>query len=287
MDQRIREVDEVRGTIDLPLLGAVPMTELGYLGANGEQGTLPPSSYYAFKESLSSLALNLRYLGADNMMKVIAFTSSVPSEGKSTLIYNLALILSTLDYRVLLVDADMRKPNIHKLAKLSNKFGLTTALATPSPWQDLIHIVDDKDRLHIITAGSTPPNPMFLLDSDKMTSLCQEWRREYDYVLVDTPPIVGISDTQCLTNKVDTFVVVAAINRSTSNGIAKALDILERAKGNISGILINMISSNDNEYYYNYYDDYYLKAGQKGSDDLDQETFALNAIESAKDQANN
>ena len=287
MDQRIREVDEVREIIDLPLLGSIPMTELGYLGASGSQGTLPPSSYYAFKESLSSLALNLRYLGTDNMMKVIAFTSSVPSEGKSTLIYNLALILSMLEYRVLLVDADMRKPNIHKLAKLSNKFGLSTALATPSPWQDLIHAVDDKNKLHIITAGSIPPNPMFLLDSDKMTSLIQEWRREYDYVLVDTPPIVGITDAQCLTTKVDTFVLVAAINRSTSSGIAKALDILDRAKANISGLLINMISSVDNEYYYNYYDDYYLKAGQKSSDDLDQETFALNAIESAKNQANN
>ena len=81
--------------------------------------------------------------------------------------------------------------------------------------------------------------------------------------------------------------MVAAINRSTSSGIAKALDILERAKANISGLLINMISSTDNEYYYNYYDDYYLKAGQKSSDDLDQETFALNAIESAKNQSNN
>jgi capsular exopolysaccharide synthesis family protein len=181
----------------------------------------------------------------------------------------------------------MRKPNIHKLAKLTNKFGLSTVLATPSPWQDLIHTVDDTDKLHIITSGSIPPNPMFLLDSDKMTSLCQEWRREYDYVLIDTPPVVGISDAQCLTTKADTFIVVAAINRSTSSGIAKALDILERAKANISGILINMISTTDSEYYYNYYDDYYLKAGQKSSDDLDQETFALNAIESAKNQANN
>jgi len=286
MDQRIREVDEVREIIDLPLLGSIPMTELGYLGESGSQGTLPPSSYYAFKESLSSLALNLRYLGADNMMKVIAFTSSVPSEGKSTLIYNLALILSTLEYKVLLVDADMRKPNIHKLAKLTNKFGLSTVLATPSPWQDLLHTVGNADKIHIITSGSIPPNPMFLLDSDKMTSLCQEWRREYDYVLVDTPPVVGITDAQCLTNKVDTFILVAAINRSTSSGIAKALDILERAKANVSGILINMISSTDNEYYYQYYDDYYLKAGKNSGDDLANETFSLNAIESAKEEVN-
>jgi Mrp family chromosome partitioning ATPase len=128
---------------------------------------------------------------------------------------------------------------------------------------------------------------MFLLDSDKMTALCKEWRGDYDYVLVDTPPVVGISDAQCLTTKVDTFILVAAINRSTSSGIAKALDILERTKANVSGILINMISSTDSDYYYNYYDDYYLSSGKKVGGDLDDETFSLNAIESAKGQENN
>ena len=154
LDQRIREVGEVREIIDIPLLASIPMTETASLSANNSQGMLPTSSYYAFKEALGSLALNLRYLGTDNMMKVIAFTSSVPSEGKSTLTYNLAIILSALGYRVLLVDADMRKPTVHKLAGLSNKVGLSTALATPSPWQDLIQAGDDHDRLHILTSGS-------------------------------------------------------------------------------------------------------------------------------------
>jgi len=281
MDQRIREVDEVREIIDLPLLGSVPLTEIASLDGNVSQGILPSGSYYAFKESLSSLALNLRYLGADNMMKLIALTSSVPSEGKSTLIYNLAIILAALEYRVLLVDADMRKPSIHRLAKLSNKFGLSTVLATPSPWQDLIQSVDDKGKLHILTSGSIPPNPMLLLDSDKMTALLQEWRQEYDYVLVDTPPVVGISDAQCLTTKVDTFILVAAINRSTSSGIAKALDILETAKANVSGILINMITSGDSEYYYNYYDQYYLNPTNAGEDEHESGR-SLSAIEHTK-----
>ncbi len=201
LDQRIREVGEVREIIDIPLLASIPMTETASLSANNSQGMLPTSSYYAFKEALGSLALNLRYLGTDNMMKVIAFTSSVPSEGKSTLTYNLAIILSALGYRVLLVDADMRKPTVHKLAGLSNKVGLSTALATPSPWQDLIQAGDDHDRLHILTSGSLPPNPMLLLESNKMAALLQEWRQEYDYVLVDTPPVIGITDAQCLTSK--------------------------------------------------------------------------------------
>lgn len=271
LDQRIREVGEVREIIDIPLLASIPITEIASLSAVSRRGLLPTSSYYAFKEALGSLALNLRYLGTDNMMKVIAFTSSVPSEGKSTLTYNLAVILSTLGNRVLLVDADMRKPTVHKLAGLSNKVGLSTALATPSPWQDLIQAGDDDDRLHILTSGSIPPNPMLLLESNKMAALLQEWRQEYDYVLVDTPPVIGITDAQCLTSKVDTFILVAAINRSTRSGISRALEILETARANVSGLLINMIGSSDSEYHYGYYDRYYLNPSETVKEEFDEE----------------
>ncbi|GBO54365.1 hypothetical protein APA_2313 [Pseudanabaena sp. lw0831] len=271
LDQRIREVGEVREIIDIPLLASIPMTETASLSAINSHGLLPTSSYYAFKEALGSLALNLRYLGTDNMMKVIAFTSSVPSEGKSTLTYNLAIILSALGYRVLLVDADMRKPTVHKLAGLSNKVGLSTALATPSPWQDLIQAGDDDDRLHILTSGSLPPNPMLLLESNKMATLLQEWRQEYDYVLLDTPPVIGITDAQCLTSKVDTFILVAAINRSTRSGISRALEILSTARANVSGLLINMIGSSDSEYHYGYYDRYYLNPSETVEEESDSE----------------
>jgi capsular exopolysaccharide synthesis family protein len=271
LDQRIREVEEVREMIDIPLLASIPMTEISSLIPASSQGILPSSSYYAFKEALGSLALNLRYLGTDDTMKVIAFTSSVPSEGKSTLTYNLANILAALGHRVLLIDADMRKPTIHKLARLSNKVGLSTALATLSPWQDLIQAGDDLGNLHVLTSGSLPPNPMLLLESNKMATLFQEWREEYDYVLVDTPPVIGITDAQCLTSKVDTFILVAAINRSTRSGISRALEILSTARANVSGLLINMIGSSDSEYHYGYYNHYYLNASEVEEEESDTE----------------
>ena len=279
LDQRIREVEEIKEIIDIPLLASIPMTEVASLSARVGQGILPSSSYYAFKEALSSLALNLRYLGTDNTMKVIAFTSSVPSEGKSTLTYNLAIILSALGYKVLLVDADMRKPTVHKLTKLSNKVGLSKALATLSPWQDLIQVADDKGNLHVLTSGSIPPNPMLLLESAKMTALIQEWRKEYDYVLVDTPPVIGITDAQCLTSKVDTFILVAAINRSTRSGISRALEVLTTARANVSGLLINMVGSSDSEYHYGYYDRYYLDSAGTEEEEPDP---TVTAIESSK-----
>ena len=280
LDQRIREVEEIKEIIDIPLLASIPMTEVASLSARVGQGILPSSSYYAFKEALSSLALNLRYLGTDNTMKVIAFTSSVPSEGKSTLTYNLAIILSALGYKVLLVDADMRKPTVHKLTKLSNKAGLSKALATLSPWQDLIQVADDKGNLHVLTSGSIPPNPMLLLESAKMTALIQEWRKEYDYVLIDTPPVIGITDAQCLTSKVDTFILVAAINRSTRSGISRALEVLTTARANVSGLLINMVGSSDSEYHYGYYDRYYLDSAETEEEEEPDPT--VTAIESSK-----
>jgi capsular exopolysaccharide synthesis family protein len=208
------------------------------------------------------LALTLRYLSADKIMKVIAFTSSVPSEGKSTLIYNLGTILAALGHRVIVIDADLRKPTIHKLAKITNKFGLSTVLETNALWQDLVQLGGDDEALHILASGALPRNPMLLLNSNKMTMLLQEWRQEYDYVLVDTPPVIGITDAQCLTN-VDTFILVAAINHSTRSGISRALEILARSKANVSGLLVNMIDSSDSDYHYGYYNRYYLSQANK------------------------
>jgi Mrp family chromosome partitioning ATPase len=112
---------------------------------------------------------------------------------------------------------------------------------------------------------------MLLLESNKMAALIQEWRKEYDYVLVDTPPIIGITDAQCLTSKVDTFILVAAINRSTRSGISRALEILSTAKANVSGLLINMIGSSDSDNHYGYYNRYYLDPSEVDEDETDEE----------------
>jgi capsular exopolysaccharide synthesis family protein len=272
LDERVHEVEEVRELIDIPLLASIPMTNTSSFLPVGSHSIVPSTDYYAFKEALSSLALNLRYLGADNTVKVIAMTSSVPSEGKSTLNYNLCMMLAALGHRVLLIDADLRKPTIHKLSARPNKNGLSTALVTSIPWQDLVQKADGNSNLHILTAGSIPPNPMLLLDSDKMTTLLQECRQEYDYVLVDTPPVVGITDALCLASKVDAFILVAAIDRSTRSGISRALEVLSNASANVVGVLINMVGASDSQYYYSSYNSYYLKASESQDDDADVTT---------------
>ena len=259
LDQRIREVEEVRDLSDLPLLGAVPRTDLASLkAAQGRSMSLPNSSqFYAFKEAISSLGLNLRYLGSDHSVRVLAFTSAVPAEGKSTITFNLAVLLTELGHRVLLVDSDMRKPTLHRLAGTSNSYGLSTAIATTRPWTELIRPLDEADKLHFLAAGPAAPNPIVLLESQKMDDLLCEWRTTYDYVLIDTPPVVGIADAQCLASKVDSVILVAAIERSTRSAIVRSLDVLQNAKGNVAGLLINMMTQSDSSYYYSYYTSYY------------------------------
>jgi capsular exopolysaccharide synthesis family protein len=257
LDERIREVDEVKELIDIPLLGTVPRTDTVSLRPAATTAALPSRSHYAFREALSSLALNLRYLGSDQSVKAIAFTSAVPSEGKSTLVFNLAVVLSEFGYKVLVVDADMRKPVIHKLANTHNKYGLSTAIATTRLWKQLVQAGDTKGFLHILTSGPLPPNPIVLLESSKMTKLLEIWKQSYDYVLIDTPPVVGITDAQSLASRVDTVVLVAAIERSTRSAIARALEILANCRGNVAGILINLIGQTDSSYHYSYYSSYY------------------------------
>jgi len=274
-NDRLQEVAHVQtlGTLNnFPVLGAIP-----YLSLNAkllspsaplisDRAFLPPSyTHSAFTEAINSLALNIRNLSAHKTIKTIAFTSSIPAEGKSTLIYNLGLTLADLGHKVLLIDADMRKPTLHTLAGITNKLGLSQAIATKLPWQQIIHTGDSSQfsegYLHMITAGLTPQNPMILLESQKMQKLIQEWHQSYDYVLIDTPPIVGITDAQCLAPKMDAVVLVTAIEKATKQAIARAMEILKINNCNVAGILVNLVDKHDSTYCHDYSaSEYYTKS---------------------------
>jgi polysaccharide biosynthesis transport protein len=259
-DRRLREVDEFRELTNMPLLGTVPKLKALESYRFDSAKAVPSYEYSVFTESLRSLAINLRYSdldGGDRHVKSIAFTSAIPSEGKSTLIYHLGCVLAELEHKVLLVDADLRRPTIHKLASLQNSSGLSTAIATNRNWRDLLQTVGLHNSLDVLTSGPIPPNPLVLLESAKMTNLMQAWQQTYDYVLIDTPPIVGIADAQSLATKVDTVVVVAAMHRSTRSAIARTLEILASRHANIAGILVNMVARRDSNEYYTDYQSYY------------------------------
>ncbi|MBE9166954.1 polysaccharide biosynthesis tyrosine autokinase [Pleurocapsales cyanobacterium LEGE 06147] len=266
LDQRVKQVEEVKQLTQLSLLGNIPKVEqpLVEVNTDSREGS-HTYQYSSFTEGVRALAMNLRYLMIETgRIKSLALTSATSAEGKTTVTYNLGLVLAELGLRVLIVDADMRKPKIHKLAKLCNENGLSNAIATDRPWSDFVQ-TSAIDNLHLITAGSTSPNPIALLNSEKMRQLVQQWREAYDYVLVDTPPIGVMADAKTLANLVDTMVFVTGIGRTNRRAIANSLDILRDSQCNIAGFVANLVDRDFDYYAYSYYDSYYNQHSSNGN----------------------
>lgn len=255
-DQRIKDAEEAKELGNLPCLGMVPKVSMPVLITN-YRASQETEGYQSllFTEAIRSLALNLRYLGPNGEVKTLGFTSSTPGEGKSTLTYNIGRALAELGHRVLLVDADMRKPTIHQLLNRPNMFGLSTVIATDQGWRDIIYSTDG-GLLDVLTSGPTPPNPVALLDSAKMSLLVQEWRQAYDYVLVDTPPAVGVTDAQTIAPKLDRMVLVAGVERATRASLSEGIEVLQRCRCNMAGMIVNFVDRQQDGYYSAYYSYY-------------------------------
>jgi len=272
LDERLRGVEEAKELTGLPLLGAIPKTDelVESVVVSGRDGlTIGERAFNRqytrspFKEALRSLALSLRYLGSSNSVKTLLFTSSIPAEGKSVITFNLGLVLSEFGRRVLVVDADMRKSSLHRYLELPNSRGLSTAIATETPWKQLIQ-TGSNPNLHLMTSGPMPPNPVALLNSERMEELLAEWREEYDYVLIDTPPIVGLPDAQSLINRVDRVVLVAGIERTTRSVLNRVIEILRGSSAEVAGIVVNLLNDDNDGYYYSYYTSYYSANSEEG-----------------------
>ena len=261
LDRTVKQVDEIKQITQLPLLGVVPRVSEPSIIAAGIQTTKRAYSYYSsYTEGLRSLAMNLRYLTADDkQIQTIAVTSSTSAEGKSTISHNLGIVLSEFDLRVLIVDADLRKPKLHKLANIPNQAGLSEIISHNQPWSDLIQS-GAVDNLDLIVAGATSPNPIALLNSQRMKQLITEWSQAYDYVIIDTPPIGVIADAKSLAQEVDSMVFVTAIERASRKAIANSVEILQNSQCHIAGVVANMVDPELDYYAYSYHDSYYNQA---------------------------
>ena len=264
LDQRVKQVEEVKQLTQLPLLGAIPKVEQPFVRANADAEEHQNYQYSSFTEALRSLAMNLRYLITETgRIKVLALTSAGASEGKTTITYNLGIVLAQLGLRVLIVDADMRKPRIHKLLRQSNAVGLSTAIATERPWSELVQI-GEEENLAVLTSGPKSPNPVALLDSARMKQLLEEWRQFYDYVLVDTPPIGVMADARSLVNQVDSVFLVAGIERVSRGAINHSMEVLRGSQCHLAGFVANFIDESHDYYAYSYYS-YYHQSSLNGN----------------------
>ena len=183
-------------------------------------------------------------------MKTIVVTSAVPGEGKSTTIANLAVVFAQQKKKVLLIDADLRKPTVHYTFNYSNTFGLTNALTKQAELQEVIK-ESQEDNLFVLTSGPIPPNPAELLGSKAMEQLLKEVEKEFDMVLFE-PPLLAVTDAQVLASKCDGAILVVSSGRTETEQAVEAKELLEAANSHIIGVVLNNKKMDKGKDYYYY-----------------------------------
>ena len=199
-------------------------------------------------EAYRSLRSNIEYSSFDDEYRVIVVTSSVPGEGKSTTSGNLAIALAQSGNSVLLVDCDMRKPSIHKKFKISNAAGTAELLLRKKLFEEVANKYNE--NLTIITAGKIPPNPSEMLASRAMTAFIEEMKKEFKYIILDTPPLQAVTDAQVLSTKADGVLLVVSAGSTKREIVLNSVDLIKKVQGKVIGTVLNGVENKKNNYYY-------------------------------------
>lgn len=210
-----------------------------------------PKSHVA--EAYRVLRTNIMFSSIDKKIKTIVITSASPGEGKSTVAANFGITLAHADSKVLIIDCDLRKPTIHKKFGLSNRTGLTNILAQRLDFRKNIQTAAQIPNLFFITSGPLPPNPSELVGSEKMKDLMIELYEEFDYIILDTPPVGVVTDAAQLSSYMDGVVLVLESGSIEIEAAQRAKSLLSNVKANILGVVLNKIEAKTNGYYKYYY----------------------------------
>ncbi|MDR0300026.1 MAG: CpsD/CapB family tyrosine-protein kinase [Streptococcaceae bacterium] len=203
-------------------------------------------------EQYRTIRTNIEFAMVDNGLKSILMTSAEVGAGKSTLVANLAILFAEQGKRVLLIDADLRKPTVHRTFNLDNQSGLANVLVRQVELGSAIQETDFSKNLFILSSGSIPNNPSELLGSRAMADVLTEVRRVFDLIIVDTPPLLGVTDAQILSRAIDGVVLVAHANQTKKEELARAKRLLEQVQANILGCVLSNYEARDSSYYYYY-----------------------------------
>ena len=275
LDDRVDNPDSVKAMTGMPVLSLIPKVDdldrssavRGSTFLQTAKGKNKDYSYWSFIESIRTLALGIGLTSdredKQSGGKIIAMTSSLPKEGKSTIAFHTSNTLAELGYRVLLIDADMHKSTIAHLCANSPLFkredcddsdGLSDAIVGTCNWKDVIK-VSPESKLHVMFSGKQTVSSIVLFNSPRLLRLMEEWRTEYDYILFDTPPIVGVSDTRLLSSLVDGLVYIVSLNVAQKQIIDRGIDIISSLRTPVLGLAINRVENHHSGYnkYYQYY----------------------------------
>ena len=250
LDTSVKNADDIENKLQLKVVGLIPQKVRPLI----EEG---PDSENA--ESYRVMKTNLSFIAKDNEGMAHCILSSGAGEGKSTTVFNLAYVAAQQGSKVLLVDGDLRRPVQHTILGMSNRFGLTNVLLRDVPVEEAVKATSIPN-LQFLPSGRLPRASLGVLDPKKISELIQSLKSKYDLVLIDTPPIVGISDANIIAKEVDSSILVVQYRKYPINMIRKAVSALQAQSIEIAGAVLNNINVMRDDYYYyyhSYYSDYY------------------------------
>lgn len=239
LDTRIRDSSDLALVSSAPFIGE----SLFDRDAGSQPLLMAAHEHVPYAESIRAIRTSLQFFDTDATSRAFVITSAAPSEGKSTLCANLAVALSQSNERVLVVDADLRRPRLSAYFGVDSSVGLTDYLIGKTPLEDVVQEWG-QHGLRLLPSGPIPPNPSELLQSRAIERLLADAKSRFDFVLLDAPPLLPVTDAAVLAKQVSGAIVVAASGRTRGPQLARAMDILDRLNAKVVGLVLTMVPAN-------------------------------------------
>lgn len=264
LDKTIRSADQVQIVSGLPTAGMIPLTASSRLATNSRRSLSGSARQPDFKDAVevvsmmrprSKISEAYRSLGTSILLsgqtppKIIMVTSALPEEGKTTTSANTAIVLAQQSNRVLYIDADLRRPSMHRIFNIAEGAGLAGVLTGECTWRKAISRSSMLPSLHFLPAGHCAANPAELLGSPKMRELLVELQLEFDHIVIDTPPVLTITDAVRLSPCADAVLLVLRSGKTTKEALCRARDVLMQVRANLLGVVVNALDTNMDGYY--------------------------------------
>jgi succinoglycan biosynthesis transport protein ExoP len=265
MDNRIKSPEEIKTHLGLPCLGLLPA--LSPKLAGGAYPLVSNGVPLMFSEAMRAIRTNILFSSSTPGAQTLVVTSTGPGEGKSIVASNLAISLAHADSRVLLIDADMRKPKVHDIFSLPQEPGLSNLLVGQVKANETVRSTS-VTGLWVLTAGRTPPNPAELVGSKRFRDFLGSLNERFDWIIVDSPPVMAVTDAVVMAHAASGVLFVVGAEMTNRHNANRALDQLQQAQARFVGAVLNRVDLEQNPYYYSHYyrreySAYYEQAAQR------------------------